>query len=195
MNTKLKRVVTVALFFLIYINTFGQNFSKNSIKVGFGGGISLDNYFVGYGLAGSLGYQREIWTDRLRINPNFSFGHYGANLVLDAGEQNFNSLNLEVNLFYDIVKVKSFSLVIGCGGFYNNQSGWIKPSEDSEDYTENHTSEYYNRYHYGGALIDFGFRINSPSKRIAINILPINLHIGSENFVEFHSKLELDIKL
>ncbi len=195
MNTKLVRLPIAIFFFLIYTNTFGQDFSKNSIKIGFGCGISLDNYFTGYGIEGSLGYQREIWTDRLRINPNFSYGHYSSNLVLDAGEQSFNSFDLEVNLFYDIVKIKSFSLVIGCGGFFNNQSGRIKPSVESEEYTQNSRSKYYNRNHYGGKLLDFGFRINPPSKRTAINILPINLHIGNNGFFEFQSKLEMDIKL
>ncbi|MDA3928705.1 MAG: hypothetical protein PF541_07065, partial [Prolixibacteraceae bacterium] len=176
-------------------NSFGQDYSKNSIKLGFGLGVHMGNNTDGSGLVYTMGYQKEIWKDRLRFNPNFSIGQYSSKfLPLDARDQYFNSLNLEVNLYYDLIKIESFSIVVGCGGLINNSRG-IKGTGGRPDYSsEKPISEYVNDYHFGGYL-GGGFRINSQNKRTSINIMPLNIHFGTNYFLEFNPKIEIDIKL
>ena len=36
--------------------------------------------------------------------------------------------------------------------------------------------------------------LNNPNKRIALNIMPFNFHIGTSNFFEVYGKIEIDIK-
>jgi hypothetical protein len=51
-----------------------------------------------------------------------------------------------------------------------------------------------NDFHIGG---DFGggFRINSKSQKIAINVLPFNFRVGYPNYMEAYWKLEVDVKI
>lgn len=185
------------ILFVIFItfNVYGQNkeFSKNSVKVGIGLGASMGNNTEGFGIVYTMGYQREIWKDRLRLNPNFSIGHYSSGFILDSRYQYFNSINIETNLYYDLIKIESFSIVVGCGGIVNNSKGLKGLGGDSEAYTLTTYPKYVSDFHFG-AYLGGGFRINSPNKRTAINIMPINLHIGNNYFGELHAKIELDFK-
>ncbi len=193
----MKNKITLVLIFIICLNYFaiGQNkqFSKSSIKIGLGIGASLGNKTTGLGVAYNIGYQREIWKDRLRVNPNFSIGHYSSRLLLDARDQYFNSINLETNLYYDLIIIKWVSLVIGVGGVVNNCRGMRGSGGDPESYTEPPTSEYVNDFHFG-AFFGGGIRISFPNKRTVINIMPFNFHAGNNDFAEFHPKIELDFK-
>ncbi|MFV0522369.1 MAG: hypothetical protein ACK5MI_08105 [Mangrovibacterium sp.] len=193
------KFIALSILFITLINTgttYGQphEFSKNSIKIGFGCGVSMGNDTEGIGMVYSVGYQREIWKDRLRLNPNFSIGHYSSWQILDAPDQFFNAINLDTKLFYDLIKVKTFSLVVGCGTLINNSKGCKGPEVyDDEDYDTPLNAGYTNNFHFGGYL-GAGFRINSPNKRTVINIMPFNLHFGNNYFAELHAKIELDFK-
>jgi hypothetical protein len=112
---------------------------------------------------------------------------------MDARDQHFNSINLESNLFYDLLRVNTFSIVVGTGLILNNSRGLLGTG-GKEDYTEPYqvSSEYFSYYHIGGYL-GAGFRINSPYKRTAISIMPLNLHFGND-FLEQHVRVEVDIK-
>ena len=192
-----KRMKTglILLSILLSLSVYGQTqeFSKNSIKVGLGLGASWGSNTVGLGFVYTIGYQREIWKDRLRLNPTFSIGHYSSKFILDAPDQYFNSINIGTNLYYDLIKIESFSLVLGSGGLINNSRGLKGTGGDSDGHTEPPTSEYVSNFYFGGYL-GGGFRINSLKKRTAINIMPINIHFGNNYFVEFHAKIELDLK-
>jgi len=194
MISKLKTSLILSLIIISY-SASGQihEFSKNSVKVGFGLGASMGYNTDGIGFVYSFGYQSEIWKDRLRLNPNFSIGHYSSKFIMDARDQYFNSINIATNLYYDLIKIKSFSLVLGCGGLVNNSRGLKGTGGDPDGYTNPPSSEYISDFHFGGYL-GGGFRINSPGKRTAINIMPINLHFGNNYFMEFHPMIELDFK-
>lgn len=170
-----------------------QEFSENSMKLGLGIGASMGSRTDGGGFVYTLGYQKEVWNDRLRINPNFSIGHYSSRFVMDARDQYFNSINLETNLYLDVIRIKSFSLVFACGGLVNNSRGLIGTGGYPDGSTEPQTSEYFSNFHVGGYL-GGGFRINSPDKRTALNIMPVNIHFGNNYFTEFYAKIEWDIK-
>ncbi len=189
-------IILCSLFFGNDINA--QEFSKNNLKIGLGYGASGENPHNGFGLCYSLGFQKEIWRDRLRFNPNFSIGTYNSKMILDARDVYFTSINLSANLFFDAIKIKSFSLVLGCGIIGNHISGLLGTVEivycGNDIPPPSPKSDFYNKYHIAGYL-GGGFRINPPGKRIAINIMPLNIHVGNNDFVEIHGKIELDIKL
>ncbi len=195
MKTRFKIILILVSIMINHGFVYGQDpaFSKNSIKIGLGVGSSMGNKTDGGGFVYAVGYQREIWKDRLRLNPNFTIGHYSSKFILDVRDQYFNSINIETNLYYDLIRIKSFSLVLGFGGLVNNSRGLKGTGGDPDGYTEPPTSEYISDFHFAGYL-GGGLRINPPSIRIAINIMPINLHFGNNYFAEFHAKIELDFK-
>ena len=195
MKTRYKIILILVSIMINHGSVYGQDpaFSKNSIKIGLGVGSSMGNKTDGGGFVYTVGYQREIWKDRLRLNPNFTIGHNSSKFILDARDQYFNSINIETNLYYDLIRIKSFSLVLGCGGLVNNSRGLKGTGGDPDGYTEPLTSEYISDFHFAGYL-GGGLRINPPSKRIAINIMPINLHFGNNYFAEYHAKIELDFQ-
>ena len=189
-----KLILRLSLILILFPfgDAIGQEFSKNSVKIGLGIGVSSGYYMDGIGLAYTIGYQREIWKDRFRFNPNFSIGNYSSPKYSDGRDQYFSSRNLEVNLFYDIGNANSISLVVGCGAMINNSKGLLGTG-GMEDSTSPHYSEYFNKYYVGGNL-SAGFRFDSPNKRVAINILPINIRFASQ-LTEMYAKIEIDIKL
>lgn len=190
----MKSIKTLLLLSLLLsvITTYGQTFTKSSIKFGAGAGVHMGRNAMGFGLTYSAGYQREIWRDRLSINANFCIGHYNSKLVIDARDMYFNSLHLEGLVFFDVLKVKSFSIVLGNGLFLNNASGLTSGGFDPGDniYVRPRYMSDFN----GGMYFGFGFRINPESKRIAVNILPFNFYLGFE-LMEIHPEVEIDIKI
>lgn len=184
---------TLLLTILLTVMTsYGQTFTKSSIKLGTGAGVHMDKNAMGFGLTYSAGYQRNIWRDRLRINANFCMGHYNSKFVTDAKDMYFNSLHLEGLVFFDVLKVKSFAIVLGNGLFVNNANGLVSAGFDPGDniYVKPRYMSDFN----GGMYFGFGFRINPESKRIAVNILPVNFYLGFE-LMEIHPEIEIDIKL
>ena len=147
----------------------------------------------GLGINYSIGYQRELWTDRVRFNPNFSIGNFSSKHVMDARDQYFNSYTLETILFYDLLRGNTSSIVIGTGLMLNNSRGLIGTG-GKDNYTDPNpvSSEYFSYYSVGGYL-GAGIRLNSPNKRTAICIMPLNLHFGKD-FTEFYMKVEVDLK-
>lgn len=183
-------VILFSLSFSLISKGQAGTLSPNSIKLGAGIGASMGQNTEGGGIVYAVGYQRELWKDRLRINPNLSIGHYSTKFILDTPDQYFNSMNLEVNLFYDLIKVKAFSLLIGTGALVNNSRGLTGTGGDPG----RSSSIYVNDFHFGG-YAGGGIRINPSHNRMAFNILPFNLHFGPNYFMEFHAKMELDVKL
>lgn len=196
MCNKLKiSLLSILLTLAFLANAQTNEFSKHSIKLSVGLGFCDGYRLSGGGVFFSFGYQRNIWKDRLRFNPNFGFGLYGSRLSRDARDMYFNSINLETNLFFDLIRIKAFSLVLGTGLLINNSRGFVGFGGDYDYISQRpQTSEYRSIYSFAGYL-GGGFRINPKSKRIAINVMPYNLRVGNNYFFEFQFRIECDIKL
>ena len=186
--------ILTLIFLLISFYAKSQNFTKNSIHIGCGPIYSESNHQYGFGLNYSIAYQRELNTGRLRFQTLFSMGHLNSKTTADVGEQSFTSLNIELNVMYDLIKFRAFSVFAGVGGFGNNSFGmktnyWTdsKPSSSSYPF-------YFNDLYAGGNILA-GFRLNFPDKRIALNFTPFHLRIGTENLIEYQPNLSMDIKL
>ncbi|MEN8251184.1 MAG: hypothetical protein ABFS32_19785 [Bacteroidota bacterium] len=192
---KIRIFVLILLFVITYPSkSFGQLYSGNSIKLGIGFGMHMGKNTEGSGTIYTIGYQKEILNDRLRFNPNFSIGQYSSKLFpTGARNQYFNSFNLGSYLFYDLIRIKSVSIVLGAGVFINNSRGLKGSGGDPEFYPENLKSSYVSDYHFGG-YFGGALRINPRNKRTAINIMPINVHVGINEYLEFNPKIEFDIK-
>jgi hypothetical protein len=196
MNYKVRLISLFILLLLVFSNKiYSQSFTKNSIKTGLGFGVHTSGNTDGLGIVYCFGYQREIWKDRLRFNPNLTIGQYGAKVLpTDARDQYFSSMNLETNFYFDLFKAGGFSLVLGSGLIINNTRGLIGTGGWQEDNYQPQNTEYFSDYCLGVNLA-FGLRINPAKKRIAVNIMPLNLRLGTNGFMEQFARIEFDIKL
>lgn len=180
-----------------------QEYKSLALKLGVGAGMSQSSNCTGMGTMYSVGYQRDIWKDRLRFNPNLSVGFYSPVFITDLPNQYFNSIIINANLNYDLIRINRFSVVVYAGldvgitqgliengSYYGNYSGY--GSGYGNPYSQN--SYYIQNYHVGGNL-GGGFRILSKSKKTALNILPFNFRVGYLNFLESNLKLEIDINI
>ncbi len=176
----------------IFFSAKGQDveFSKNSLKYGAGVGFSDGRRTTGAGVLLLIGYQRDLWKDRLRLNPNLTVGYFNTKVVQDAHDQWFNSINLETILYFDLIRLKAFSLTMGAGGVINNMRGLLGTGGDPPK----SGSDYVKEWHYGGFL-GGGFRINPKNSRIAVEIMPLNFHVGSDYYSALFAKIGLEVKL
>lgn len=192
MVLKLKTLLILILAFIAFcVNGQDSKFSKNTLKYGIGIGVSDGKRTTGGGGLLLVGYQRDLWKDRLRLNPNLTIGYFNAKYVMDVRDQWFNSINLETIIYFDIIRLGAFSMTVGAGGLINNTKGLLStggypPSETS--------SEYISNWHYGGFL-GGGMRINPKNSRIAFEIMPFNFHFGPDYFMEGFAKIGMEVKL
>ncbi len=156
-------------FFLLFglFGSFCQDFSKSSLFGGVGIGYSDNSRVDGSGTNWSIGYQGDIWKNRLRIVPGISFGTYTNKGTTDASDTYHNSTNLKVNLNFDILKIKTFSLLIGSGLTANYSSGLIGTGGFPPG---RRFSEYFNESNFAfNGLI--GLRLNPARHRIGYELL------------------------
>ena len=185
-----KNIGIIILFLIIQHNAFSQEYSKNSLKYGLGVGAFDGIRTTGHGCLFSVGYERNLWKDRLRINPNLTFAYYNARFVSDVPDQWANSLNFETILFFDLVRIKAFSITIGAGGVINNTRGYIGTGGWPNNTNTRYISDYNIAAYLGG-----GIRINPKNSRIAIELMPLNFHVGSNYFMQAYAKFGIAVKL
>ena len=189
----MKRKLLLWAILLGGMTSYGQDFSKNSLFVGLGIGSSNNSRADGFGVNGAIGYQRDIWKNRLRIVPSISYGTYTNKGITDVPDIYYNSVSLKMNLNFDIIKIKAFSLFIGSGLTANYSSGLIgtggwPPGRSS--------SEYFNEsnFTFNGLI---GFRLTPPKTRIGYELLLLDGSFENKNYFSELSvlKVRLTMKL
>ena len=96
-----------------------------------------------------------------------SFGAYTNTGTTDVPDAYYNSTNLKMNLNFDILKIKIFSLFIGSGLTANYSSGLIgtggyPPGRSSSDYFKE------SNFTFNGMI---GLRLNPEQNRIGYELL------------------------
>ncbi len=186
---KIKALIIILLL-LVTPNIFSQEPTNSSLTYACGVGISDASNYVGSGLALQIGYSRNIFSDRLRLQPNILVGAYRAEGIQDVREQYFNSVSMRLSVNYDVLRYKIFSFNIETGGLVNATRGLIGTGGEY-NITE---SEYVNHWNYG-IIMAGGFKIAPRESKIAIKIMPLNIHMGLDYFLEMHALAGIEIKL
>ena len=160
-----------------FLKSYGQDFSENSLFGGIGVGSSNNSRADGLGINWSMGYQRDILNNRLRLVPSISFGSYANKGTTDVPDAYYNSINLKVNLNFDILKIKAFSLFIGSGLTANYSSGLI----GTGGWSGRSSSDYFNELNFTlNGLI--GLRLNPAKKRIRYELLLLDGSFENKNY-------------
>jgi hypothetical protein len=168
---------------------YAQDFSKHSITAGFGFGGAASFKGSGIGAVYHLGYQKTFpENQRLRFASDATIGKFKTPRGLtDTRHQHFGFVNINAGAHFDVLKVKSFSVVTGAGGFINYSQGILEAG--SSDNGKIYQNESFREFH-GGALISLGFRVNKPNGRIGYEIRPLNAYFGL-NYLMIYSDFML----
>lgn len=169
-----------------------STFSTSSLKTGIGIGINEGEREIGMGTLFSFGYQKSMWQDRLRINPNLTMGGFIPFGISDTRDQYYRITSLGMNGYWDALKYKSVSVFVGTGVFINYSRGLL--GTGGWPAAGNSSSEYFFKLYYGGYL-GTGLRISPKNSRLAYELVPVNVQLGSNRFVLGFLKFGMDIKL
>jgi hypothetical protein len=185
-------IILFLLIFSITTEIIGQNYSNNSLNIGLGLGVNEGMSETGMGALISIGYQKSIANDRIRINPNYMSGGFLPLAITDTRDQYYRISSAGVNGYLDVIKLGSFSIFIGAGTHLNFSRGLLGTGGWTEE--GNTSSDYLLKLYVVGSVA-CGIRINQPSSRIAYEFLPLNICYGTDNFFLVYSKIGIDIKL
>jgi len=158
------------IFIVIELSSFSQKSPNQNINLSVGLGQTPGYYnFDSYGLAYSIGYERQILKkiiskDLLRINPSIKFGHFSSdkNYYSSYEQRSVNSFIVDTKINFDVVQIKSFSIVVSPGIFLGIRN------------TTHNLSPKKHRYGNLGGLYAFGIRFNSLKDRLGFNIMNTN---------------------
>ena len=161
-----KLIILFSLFLFRHTRAFCQEYSDRSLFIGTGIGFSTNPTSEGLGLIHGLGYQTGIWKERLRLVPQITWGafdNYGDTHVPDV---HFYSRSAKIDLNFDLLKIKAFSLFIGTGVTGNLTTGLVGPDgyriprRPLRFFRESHVA-------LNGTL---GFRFHTRNKRLAYEL-------------------------
>ncbi|MCF6331760.1 MAG: hypothetical protein L3J11_00635 [Draconibacterium sp.] len=104
-TTTKKHFLSLLPFLLLFCSpVFAQEYSNESLKFGIGFGINEGNQEIGVGTIVSFGYQKSIWNDRVRINPNIMTGNFRPFGITDTRDQYYRITTFGMNGYLDLIK-------------------------------------------------------------------------------------------
>jgi len=191
------KTMLIALFFLLLMgnNIYSQEieFRKSSIRTGIGIGINEGQREIGMGFIYSIGWQKSFGEkNKLRINPNMTFGGFLPIAITDTRDQFYRITSLGLNFHYDLIKYKAVSIVTTGGGFINYSRGLL--GTGGWPAANNNRSEYFYSLYFGGNA-SIGLRIDPKKSKLAYEIRPINIHFGNKGFILGYLMFGIDFKL
>ncbi|AWW29269.1 hypothetical protein DN752_03440 [Echinicola strongylocentroti] len=189
----MKKTIILGIFILLGVDLYGQSEKKQeqSITVGLGIGVHNGAYESSLGLVYMVGWQQELGDrQRLRINPNMTFGSY-KDYLTDTRDLFYRLSALGVDIHYDLVKYKGFSLVTS-GGVFVSYSRGLMGTGDFEG--QHHSSDYFTML-YGGAKASVGIRYDPKQGRIAYELIPATLALGNSHYAWLYPMAKINIKL
>ncbi len=188
----MKKVFFLLVCISFHIGSNAQNQDRtNAFLFGAGIGISDGNDLMGSGPSISTSYLRSFKYDRLSFNPELSVGFYGARFITDVPDMYFNSINIDFNFWFDIIRFKGVSLTIGAGPSINQKKGLLgtggyPPGREYSDYTRSSDIA----FKFGG-----GIKIMPPEQKIIVEFMPLNFRVGQDYFMEGFAIMYLGYRL
>lgn len=168
-------------------------FKRTSIRTGIGVGINEGRRETGMGIIYSIGWQKSYGKkNKWRLNPNMIIGGFVPFVITDTRDQFYRITSLGLNLNYDLVKYKAFSIVTTGGGFINYSRGLL--GTGGWPGANNNRSEYFNSFYFGGNA-SLGLRINPKNSKLAYEFRPITVQFGNNYFVLGYLMFGIDFKI
>lgn len=177
------RYAIIIFFFLAaHSAIYSQDLDEERITVGAGYGIANVSYKLetGRGPAFMLGYKKNIWTDRLHINPNLLLTACREMHAYDSDNSYnfFNSYSFRLAFAYDIAISDKLFITLESGPAVNYTRGTLY-----DDYTV--------RKWNAGLLVAGGFTLAPKESKFSLRLVPINAHFDLNRRTEVNQYLEI----
>ncbi|MCF8381702.1 MAG: hypothetical protein K9H49_19160 [Bacteroidales bacterium] len=188
----MRKLVTFILILSSFLMSYSQSTERtNALLFGAGIGISDGDKLMGGGPVISLAYLRGFNYNRLSFNPELSIGFFGARFVTDVPDMYFNSINIDFDFNFDLLRFRGLSLTLVAGPALNQKKGLIGTGGYPPG---NEYSEYFRSsdltFKFGG-----GIKIMPAGQKIIVEILPMNFRVGNDYFMEGFAMLYLGYRL
>lgn len=185
----------ILLIFYFTNNIYSQDstsISQKSIKTAVGIGFNTGEEAGGIGVLTSIGYQKSYGKqNRIRVSPNLIAGTFTSLF----GGDSYSIASLELNLHYDLLKYKSFSLIGSSGVFATYSDGTIRRegiiTDDDLLFNDRESFSEFS----GGIQLSLGFRIAPEKWKTAIEIKPLNFQFGLNSYILGYLSFGIDFKL
>lgn len=193
---RLNRIIPVSVFLLFLMTGVnGQIQSKNALTYSIGKGDSDDHEFSGTGYMLGVGYQLNVWKDRLFFNPKLTVGSYNSRQYFELPDEVFTNINLEVPLSFDLIRYKSFSVYVGAGGVLKYSYGLVGNGGNVGDMVNN---SYYSQVWKYGVYTGCGISYNPPKSCFFFTFQPYNYYFfvnDKYDYFDAFSSIGFGIKL
>jgi hypothetical protein len=168
------------------------HFGDDAIKASFAPSILFSNQESGMGLTLGAAYQHNLHQkERLRGNIETKIGYYTRGIITDVGEHCFLAMNLGTWLDFDVVKVKTFSILLSAGtGLAIHKGKSYSGSWGKKSTSNTYPKDIENLRGY--LSIGAGFRFQSLNKRRATEFKPINVLFNSGSYDVVYPSLSID---
>lgn len=192
-NIKITAFILTFIFATSLLFSQDIEYKPKSVRTGIAIGSSEGKREIGQGILYSFGWNIPIGEkQKLRLNPNITFGGMSSRLVLGPREQFYKVSACGLYLHYDLFRYKSVSLVVSAGGFVNYSRGLLGTGGDGEG-TSYSSSDYFNTLYLGG-YASGALRMNPKNKRFAYELRPISLLYGGDRFYLAYFMFGMDVK-
>lgn len=196
----MKKSYLLLLMLLMCASTaMAQDSTRHAFTVSASLGMYDGDFLSGEGVDFGIGYQRKIFNDRFRLHASANFGAYEEN-TKDGADLYFSSMDVKADINYDLIRYRSFSLIVGTGLMYEYTRGIIDPgvliiqTEDYLIYLHRETT-FFGKSNVGVNLLA-GLRYNPSSEKYAIELLPLYTSVGlEENYYKLMAQMRMVYKL
>ena len=192
---KIKKAIALVAVLFLTLPAMAQTdgFSKNALKYSISANLHEGPQTIsGGGMSIVLGYQRDLWKDRLRFVPSLMLGVSDSRVVTDTRKQKFSTLQLQIGLQFDLIRYKALSLVLAGGGMINRSQGLVANYSPIRGTPP--PSNYVNEFQYG-VTVGAGLRFSPQSTRIAIELIPVTISMGQDGYRTQSFSIGMDVKL
>jgi len=165
---------------------------RRSLKTGLALGFNSGYRETGVGMMYAFGWQKSFGKkNKFRINPNIMIGGFTSFGITDVPKQYYRITNLNFDLHYDLIRYKALSLVTTLGVFVNLSRGLIATGGWPDAHRN---SRYFYSFYFGG-LSSIGLRIAPKKSKLAFELRPINIQMGTRYFEMIFFMFNIDFKL
>ncbi len=195
-STHLRLAFATAALALICNSASAQDttFRSNAVSIHLGGPAIQDLREVsgGGGAVIGVGWRHTFGLkDKLRIHPKLTIGAFDSRGTTDVPDVYFNTFVVSVDLHYDALRYRAFSLVLGAGPYAAASAGL----EGTGGWPPGRRESSYFATGSAGVSAALGFRFDPPNHGVVYELRPVNVCAVSGDFILFYPAVGVEFKV
>jgi len=178
MNSKSITIILLLTFSLLIVYSQDLKTNRLKFKSGVNYGFVSEQSTSHKGISINTGLELNTGIERIRFNPNITFGYHLEENPLNNQKDYLYPLLIETIMYFDLLKSqdKSFAWTLGLGAYGNITFGGGTMGS------------------FGG-YVGTGFNLTPQNSRFSVEILPINYMLGHGPRKDIFSRISLKYNL